>query len=112
MHAALVAKSNESHCVFLCMCIVGANVPISLSLYDFLCRYHTRADYHHCSFSSHGGSNSCSADLGALLYILLLSWKWGHFTAWRLAKYDTIIHLVPQLDTVFIHRMEVSSVDM
>ena len=87
--------------LFLCLCMI------------FLCRYHTRADYHHCSFSYRGGSNSCSADLGALLYILLLlSWKWGHFTAWRLAKYDTIIHLVPQLDTVFIHRMEVSSVDM
>ena len=78
----------------------------------FLCRYHTRADYHNCSCSSRGGSTSCSPGLGALLYILLLSCKWGHFTAWRLAKCDTIIHLVPQLDTVCIHRMEVSSVDM
>ena len=28
IHAALLAKSNESHCAVLCMCFVGANVLI------------------------------------------------------------------------------------
>ena len=35
IHATLLAKSNESHCAFLCMCFVDANALIVSVLYVY-----------------------------------------------------------------------------